>query len=353
MESPKRAKAAWRRRGVHKGLRFGQCRLPMTPTSVRAIDVEAAVRRLAEQQHGLVGRRQLRTIGIDARRLKPLLARGALLPVTEEVLAVSGAPDTKLRQIMAAVLDAPPGAIASHETAAGLWNVPGFPLEGPTHVTVPHQGTTKRSRLAIIHFHRDMPLDEVVLRAGIPVATPTLAAFQLCGAVHPGRATRAFDAMTVRRLTSGRRLRSLVDRIGASGRNGTRLARELAKRNRDTSPPESGLESRVEWLGSRAGLKLERQVEVGGEHLVGRADFRVAGTTGLIEAQSLLYHSSPLDAAADKRRIDRLLEAGFSVLTVWDYQAFHYPDLVIETLAGFVRKLAGRPDPFHLDCPSP
>lgn len=310
------------------------------------------MRRLGERQHGVVGRRQLRALGIDARRLKPILARGAATQMTEEVLAVAGSPDTWRRRIMAAVLDAPPGAVASHDTAAALWNVPGFPPAGAIHVTVPNQGTTKRGRLAVIHYHRDMPLDEAVLRHGIPVATPTLATFQLCATLHPGRASRAFDAMTVRGLTSGRRLADLVGRIGASGRNGTRLARELSQRHGDESPPESGLESRVEWLGGRAGLNLERQIEVGGAHFIGRADFRIRGTSGLIEAQSLLYHSSPLDAAADSRRIDALLEAGFSVLTIWDYQAFHQPDLVIETMVAFRRRL-GAGAPFHLDCPSP
>ncbi|HLT97574.1 MAG TPA: type IV toxin-antitoxin system AbiEi family antitoxin domain-containing protein [Acidimicrobiia bacterium] len=322
-------------------------------TSVPAREIEATIRALARTQHGLVGRRQLRAEGIEARRLRPLAVRGSLERLSEGVYRVVGTPETPLQRVMAAILDAPPGAVASHQTAAALWNVPGFPLTGDVHVTIPRQGSPHRRSLAVVHYHKEMPLDEVVLRHGLPCTTPTLTAFQLCAVVHPARAMRAFDAMTVRRLTGPRHLRRLVKRIGASGRNGTRLARELSEQPSDQSPPESGLESRVEFLGKRAGLDLDRQIEVGDSHRIGRADFRVRDTTGLIEAQSLLYHSSAMDAAADRERLSRMQEAGFSILTVWDFQAFHQPEAVIQAMQAFKRRLDAGELPFHLDCGPP
>ena len=324
----------------------------MQLSNLRASDTEALLRRLSGRRHGAVGLRQLRARGIDARALKPAVTRGTLEQVSESVYVLVGSSLSHLRRGMVGVLDSPPGAAVSHETAGAMWDVPGFDLHGDIHVTVPRQGITRRRRLAVVHFQKDLPLDEVVLRHGIPVCTPTLTAFHLCGAVHAGRAERAFDRMTVRRLTSGARLGRLVDRIGAPGRNGTRLARDLVRRYADEPPPESGLEHRVEFLGGQAGLELDRQVDVGEGHWVGRADFRIRGTTGLIEAQSLLYHSSPLDTAADKLRLDSLLNAGFSILTIWDHQAFHQPDHVISVMQDFKRQIDLAGPAFHLDCPT-
>lgn len=323
----------------------------MEHVEVRATHVESVVRRLASVQHGVVSTRQLAMRGIGARRLRALFARGVLDPVSRSVFRLVGTPVTPHQAALAAVLDAPPGALASHQTAAALWNLPGFDVVGDLHVTVPRQGVTQRKRLAVVHFHQDLPMTEVVWRHAIPTASPTLAIFQLCAVVHPARAERAFDQASARGLTSGPRLAALVDAIGAKGRNGTRVARELVHRHGDQPVPESGLEVRVEWLGGQAGLALDRQVVVGRDAPIGRADFRVRGTTGLIEAQSLLYHSSPMGLASDQLRISGMLAAGFSVLTVWDYQAFHQPAVVVDTFRQFhARLLAGDP-PFHLDCP--
>lgn len=322
----------------------------MTQIEIHAREVEQVVREIAAAQHGVLSARQLLAGGIGSRRLRALIDRGVVERLSESVYRFAGSTHNDFQSVLAGLLDAPPGAVASHQTAAALWNLPGFDLRGDVHVTIPRQGATQRRRLAVVHYQKDMPLSEVVLRHGIPTASPTLAIFHLCAVLHPGRVERAFDQATVRRLTSGKRLAGLVIAIGARGRNGSRLARELAKRHADQPPPESGLEHRVEWLAGGAGVELDRQVEVGDGHLVGRADFRLRGTMGLLEAQSVLYHSSPMDSAHDQVRMAALMAAGFSVLTIWDYQAFHHADSVIEAIGDFRRDLeAGRP-PFHLDC---
>src|SRR5690606_28379829 len=103
----------------------------------------------------------------------------------------------------------------------------------------------------------------------------------------------------------------------------------------------------------RAGLDLDRQIEVGDSHRIGRADFRVRDTTGLIEAQSLLYHSSAMDAAADRERLSRMQEAGFSILTVWDFQACRQPDAVSPPMQAVKRRLEAGDLAFPLDCGPP
>src|SRR5262245_25810109 len=88
------------------------------------MSIDSRISSIAAQQHGLVVRRQL-----DGRNREALLRRidaAVLRPITDDVLAVAGAPRTDKQRVMAAVLDAGEGAVASHRTAGALWNLPGF-----------------------------------------------------------------------------------------------------------------------------------------------------------------------------------------------------------------------------------
>lgn len=317
------------------------------------MDLEMYVRELSERQHGVVARRQLWGNGYIDHDLRGLEARAAIEHLSPETLRVVGAPFTPLSRAMAAVLDSPPGAVLSHASAAALWNVPGFTLRGPMHVTIPRQGIRTRTRLATIHYAQDLPLRETVIHRGIPVVSPTLLAFQLAASAHPAKAERAYDYLLSRHLTNAERLDGLVRAIGGRGRNGTRVSRILVANSADQPMPESGFERRVEWLAGRAGIRMRRQVALGSDEFVGRVDFKLDGRPGVLEAQSVTYHASPLSAADDQQRIDQLVAMGLSVMTIWDYQAFQYGDHVIDQLHTFVRRLDSGHGPHHFECPDP
>lgn len=313
---------------------------------------ETTVRRLAEAQYGVVGRRQLNELAIDNQILRPLIRRGLLVPLSRQVLRVDGAGKHGLQTAMAAVLDGPPGAVLSHRSAAALWALPGFDLAEPFHVTVPRQGRSLRSELSIVHFHKEMPLDEVVVYRAIPVTSPPLTLFHLAAVLHPARTERTLDNALANRLFSPRRYHSLVRRLAASGRNGSRISRELAEvRLNGYRPPESGFERRVEWCADEAGVVVERQVSLGDHEYVGRADFRLKGLNGVIEAQSEKYHSTPLDRDADRRRANRILDAGLSVLFVWDRQVFSNAPVVIREIRRFRDDVRRGSSPFLRECP--
>lgn len=317
------------------------------------MEIQGVAWGLAEWQHGVIGRRQLHHLGFGEIQIRALENRGALDPLSPQVFHVSGAPLTDLAEAMAGVLDAPPGAVLSYDSAAALWGVPGFDFRGAVHVTIPRQGVRSRSRLSVLHFQADLPLEETVLRNEIPVTSPTLLAFHLAASQNPARAERAYDFLLSRHLTSGRRLDDLVRQIGGKGRNGTRVARELVRLSNGSPPPESGFERRVDWLAQQAGVAVRRQVSLGDSDFIGRVDFDLIGRPGIIEAQSLTYHSSPLSAASDRDRIERLVGMGRSVMTLWDYQAFHHRDHAISQIQAFARRLDSSNESFHFECPDP
>jgi hypothetical protein len=77
----------------------------------------------AEQQHGVVARRQLLDLGLSAKSIKHRIAAGCLHPIWRGVYAI-GRPQLTLRgRWMAAVLSCGRDAVLSHGSAAAHWEI--------------------------------------------------------------------------------------------------------------------------------------------------------------------------------------------------------------------------------------
>ena len=83
------------------------------------------LRIMCANQYGIAGRRQLRAMGGTRTRIAHRVSKGILRPITAEVLELVGSPPSDGKRALAAVLDAPPGAILSHTSAAAWWDFPG------------------------------------------------------------------------------------------------------------------------------------------------------------------------------------------------------------------------------------
>ncbi|MEX1125407.1 MAG: type IV toxin-antitoxin system AbiEi family antitoxin domain-containing protein, partial [Acidimicrobiia bacterium] len=143
--------------------------------------MEETIRRLAEKQHGVVGRRQLWAAGISHHLVQHRVDTGMLIRVSPEVLRIAGAPLTDAELAMAGVLDSPGAAFLSHISAAAWWGLPGFNIDSPVHTLIPRQGTERRTRLAIVHYHSSLPIDHLRQLNGVPITSPALTIFLLAG----------------------------------------------------------------------------------------------------------------------------------------------------------------------------
>jgi GMP synthase (glutamine-hydrolysing) len=258
--------------------------------------------------------------------MSPVVLRLAGSPLTDSSIAIGG------------VLDAPGKAYLSHRSAAAWWGLPGFTIDRPVHVVIPWQGTTIRTRLSTVHFHRGLPEDHLRTLNGVPVVSPALTIFLLAGSEHPARTERALDNAWSMGLVTHTQMHDLLGRLAARGRNGIRVIRKLlAERPADYVAPQSGAEGRVRRLGLDVGVELRRQVDAGDDDWIGRVDFIIEGTNKVIEVLSRRYHGSFLDRLSDEQRFIRLNEAGFLVLTVWDTEVWENPDRVRDRIAAFWR----------------
>lgn len=302
------------------------------------------LRSLAARQYGLVARRQARALGATTSGLASRLSGRAWEAPTPRVLRLVGSTPGVRQQLMLAVLDAGPHAVVSHESAAALWRLPGFSFS-PAHVSRPRRGPGRRSDAAVVHHPRSLPGTHTTERLGIPVTSLARTLVDLAGVVHPGRLERLVDTVATRSPSALVAMRAVAADLRACGRPGAAaMAAVLAARPPDHVPPASGLEARFARVLAEAGeAPLDRQVDVGGHEWLGRVDLLDRRLRVIVEVDSVVHHTSPLDRAADARRDARLHAAGWvEVVRVTEDEVWRRPDLAVARVRAARRRAAAR-----------
>jgi hypothetical protein len=298
---------------------------------------------LAEQQYGVVATWQLRDVGATSTEISRMRRSAGWTPASSRVLRRSGSDPGDEQQLMAALLDAGPGAAICGTTAAAFWGAPGFRID-PVQV-VRARGVSRRpSTLATVHEVSDLTPRQLKVVRGIAVVSPSRVVCELAG-THPHRAERVLDRFWSERLLDGRTFRRTVEELRDRGRTGSTLFRELDEaRGPSYVPPASSLERRfaevLEWHGQPP---MVRQVDIGDdEEWCGRVDFTDPHLPLVVEIQSERYHSSLVDRAADARRRSRLEDSGAEVVEVWDTEVWHEPLDMVHRIAAARRCLLAR-----------
>lgn len=309
------------------------------------MDIDQALRSLAESQHALVARWQARSLGLTKDGMHYRLRRGEWKFVNSRVMRLAGSRRTDGQSAMAAVLACGPGAMLSHTSAAAWWGIARFEL-APFHVTRPRHRSRHHVPAAGTRTHHVVAVDpsHVKVLDGVPLSSPARVVFELAGSLHPLQAERALDNAWSMKLVDWRGLHRILDELSARGRKGTTVLRELmAARPVDYVPPASNLERRFESILADAGERpMLRQVNVGGGDWVGRVDFRDPDLPLVVEVNSERYHAALSDRRADATRYAKLRAAGFVVLVFTDDQVWRHPREVLAEVVSARRHLRGR-----------
>jgi very-short-patch-repair endonuclease len=309
------------------------------------MNADEELHRLSAAQHGFITRLDARVAGLSAEALRHRIRRGDWVAHGRRVLRRTGAPWSKASPLMLAVLDAGPGAVVSHTTAAAWWGLPGFDLL-TVHITRP-RGTTCAPAAFASRLHEVLAIrtDQVTVLDGVPIVRPERAIFELCATTHPLRAERALDTGWSKSLYTGGSLRRIHSELACRGRGGTVVLRRLLEaRPPGWMPPASNLEARFETIMREELLGTwRRQVELGdSERWCGRVDFRSTTWPLIVEVQSERYHTALSDRAHDAARRKNLEDAGFVVLEVWDTQIWHGRSEVVSSVREGIAKATAR-----------
>lgn len=268
---------------------------------------------LMRTQHGVIGRGQVLDLGFTDRYVTTRLSRSEWTRVETGVYQHLAVQPTWRSRVMATCLAL--DAVASHRSAAALWEVDGFG-SGVVEVTIARHGGRNRTGVVVHESTQTLSL-VVVRRDGIPCTEPARTALDLAGVVSPARLEQAVDDLIRRELVSfGDLERALIDHC-RRGRTGCGPLRALLdERAGSAAVPDSVWNRAVARLLTSAGLpapRFEHPVRVDGHDY--RIDLAYPDERLAIELDSVRWHLNRRSFDSDPVRRNRLSLAGWEVLT--------------------------------------
>ena len=288
----------------------------------------------ARTHHGIVTKRRALDLGWTEAAWYRAIRRGQLQLMHSGVARLRGTPTTPVQRIHAAVLAAGKTAVASHRSAAALWDIE-RPADDPIDVTV-GRGVTGLS-VSGVNIHR--PRDRVDMATVVRSHTPSTNLLRTL--IDLGAVTGDVGAAVSSAITSGAVtptvLEYLLARHARRGRNGTTALRDALRAwPLQGQPADSELELRM------ARLLADHSLPPATFHarLAGfEVDFLVDGTPVVLECDGWDHHGRTREQFERDRERDVILGAA-------GYVVFHFTWRQITRRAGWtaerIRQLVER-----------
>lgn len=288
---------------------------------------------LAARQHGAISLVQVLRCGATAHQLRRAVERGDLVRRTHGVYVVAGAPRTWRQDLMVAVLDAGPGAAASHRAAAKLLGIAHRDAPELVEISVP-RGRSYRMGDVIVHSPLDLSDEYVIVVDGIPCTGVHRTLVDL-GAVEPvGTVKDALERALQAKLCTVRGVEWTLAQLSERGRTGCGVIRlVLTERELKARSPHRGLlEPRYAGLSRRYALPAyvyqHRILDETGK-LVAQVDFAYPDAKVGVEVDGFETHGTPDAMQKDFERDDMLeLDHGWRIIHFTWHQVLKRPEYV-------------------------
>jgi len=279
--------------------------------------IEIGIHELAARQHGLVARRQLTRLGLGQDAIDHRLAAGRLVRVERGVYALGHRELRREGRMLAVVLAAGDGAVASHRSAAALWGI--RPWSGTfVEVTAPGRGGVKQRPGRLVHRSTELAGDERLTQRGVPTTTVARTLLDLAAVVPAHHLRRAVERSELAELFDLREVRRVLDAHPARpGRRAlTALLADMLAHGETVT--RSDLEAIMLQLSLDHGLP---RPQVNRHDGVRESDFRWPDQRLVVEVDSWTFHGRTRRAFDRDRARDRaLLTEGWRVARFTDRQ---------------------------------
>ena len=280
-----------------------------TPTS-------PPVRRLltrAARQWGAFSVGQALILGVTHHQVQWLLRHGIVRRRRRGLYVIAGSPACPEQATVLALLAAPDGAVASHETAAHLHQL--LPAPSEVHITV---GPNERVRMPNVVAHRSpLPSNHRATVGAIPVTSLHRTVVDLASVMELDAFADVLDPLMIQeRIRPERLLSTLDDIVVAPGRHGTTVLRHALDVWLRPIEPESPAEARLlRKLIERGhdGFETQYEVVVGGRRR--RFDIAWPVERCALEYAGALAHG-PRHWGSDEPRMAALKAEGWAVREV-------------------------------------
>ena len=266
----------------------------------------AALAELAEQQHGVVARRQLLALGFSGGGIVRAVGSARLHPIHRGVYAVGHARLSGHGHHLAAVLACGSRALLSHLSAAWLWDLL---AAGPTRpeVTAPHRGHRRRS--IRVHHSTCLGAADAASHEGIPVTSVARTLLDVAGVLSPPRLERALEQAERLQRLDLHRLQETMS--GCLGHRGVRRLGAALDLYREPVATRSELERAFLDLIRSAGLaRPSVNVQVAGHEV----DFLWRDEGIAVELDGFEFHGTRAAFERDRARDHDLQMEGIQVV---------------------------------------
>ncbi len=226
-----------------------------------------------------------------------------------DVFACSSLPLTHRLRARAAAILLLPGAVLSGRSAAVLWGVPLAETDDPVECTVDPSrrgGAIRGVRVT----RRRLPDEDVVRRNGVLVTTPLRTALDLARIEPPDEAVVCLDQFLRSRLVTLDEVRA-----AAAATTGPGCRRIRAAAARADGLAQSPQETRLRLLIHRSSLPrpIAQYVVRDARGFVATVDFGWPEHRVALEYDGL-WHGEAQQVGKDRRRLNRLTAAGWTVV---------------------------------------
>jgi hypothetical protein len=272
-----------------------------------------AVNRWLSSHRSLITRSQALSLGLTGREIDGLVQRREWERLHTGVYRPVASARGPLQLLYGACLAGGEGAVASHRSAAWLWDLIDRPPSVP-EITVPAR---RNPMLNHVTVHRSSDLDPTRTRfhRDIPTTDPLRTLIDFAAIASRQELTTANDRALARRLTAVPRIESELQRLGRKGRPGVRALRSnLRDRGVIGAPNPSVLESVMIRLFVRHDLPIPKVEQVVGPEGEYRLDFSFPERKRAIEVDGYVYHFSPEHQQRDHARRNVLQAQGWQLL---------------------------------------
>jgi very-short-patch-repair endonuclease len=269
--------------------------------------MDAAISRLAAQQHGVVSGRQLRELGLGYGAIKHRVNAGRLRRLRRAVYLV-GPTLLPLSLEMAAILACGEGAAISHHTAAGIHQLLPHPAQpGLIHVTV--TGSDRGPKPGIRVHRPAIRRDELTSRHRIPITTPARTILDLAPDLEIAALEQVLAQAHRTNLATVAQLDSLITRYPR--RPGTPALKTVLQGPGEPKLTRSKSERRMLEAFRRAALpEPGTNASLAGYEV----DFLWVSARLVVEIDGQPFHSARPDRRRDHERDAHLGELGYAVL---------------------------------------
>lgn len=272
----------------------------------------ADISTVLDEQHGVIGRRQLDAAPVTKSQLQTWVASRRLERVAPRVWRVVGAPETWRQRLHTGLLTLGRLSWVSHSAAAELHGFDRTP-PGAVEFLVLRRRRSAHADAQVHSTRRWSPVDEVTVD-GLRATSATRTVLDLANAgVHPDRLKAAIDSAVRLQLSSPEALAQRLDELRGRGRAGVRIIDELLA----DSGGHTMLERRFLELVRHAGLPRPETQAVfrrpSDGRFVARVDFLFRAAGVVVEVSGRLGHSSPSERARDAQRRNELQDLGLRV----------------------------------------